>query len=464
MSTRIDAATILRFKSYADNVKHGGNGNGYVDGDEIEVFNKKCKTAGLTNVDEVISDYNENRTEKEAYFDSKHAKSNSNVENAVISALSDNTYLRTNDKSIKTATTIKNGIKQADNARHWWNPLSWFNNEEEILNPVLLINSDNVLDIINDDEVVSKIGEADEDDNIRKTAINQVLSSLLQAAQERKIDISNILIDYDGSYLTGRDIKGIQIGTEINDNETLSAVISAARKQIENGKKTVNGDNNNTVGMLEIAAKRIDARDNGNGYIDTVAETEEFKQFAASHGFDVDTILEQIRDNEANGVENTTLAQQTIYNIFDPEQKAAYEKQLANSAKNVSRAFADGLMNDDEKLLTEAATDVSSDSVMQVLNDNPNLVQGLVDQYDYTLMFWKDDSYQNYTTPILSALYDYAKENGIEIDDIVIETSEGKFVTGGAIADAKACSDATDADNVAKVVKALHDRIKKSQV
>lgn len=462
MSINVNAVKILQFKAYADNVKHGGNNNGYVDGDEEKVFRKKCKTAGIDNIDEIMENYTENRVKKEAEFDLNKTMPNASVETAVIAALSDDTILRTNSKSIKTAQTIKAGIKEADGAKNWWNPLSWFNNEAEILGSTAFINSSNVLDVITDDEVIEKIGTADEDDDIRQTAINQLLSSVLQAAEERKIDVSNIIIDYNGTYITGRDIEGIQIGTKISDEETLTAVINEVRKQINSDKETVNGSNNEKTEMLTIAARRIDARGNGNGYIDTADETKEFKQFAASHGYDIDTILEQIRDNEENGVENTTLAQQTIYNIFDPEQKADYESKVNGLALNISKSFKDGLENDDEELLTEAARAISSNEIMQVLHDNPKLVDELVNNYDYNWvrnLFGKDDDYQNYTTPILKALCDYAIENGIEIDDIVL-INEDKYIVGGKVLGAKTGTDATDSDNVAKVVSALHIRIK----
>ena len=465
MSTKVSAVKIMQFKAYADNVKHGGNNNGYVDGAEIKVFEKKCKTAGIDNINEIMEAYNENKVQREAEFDANKIQANSSIETAVIAALADSTVLRDNTKNIKTAVSIKEGIKNADNARNWWNPFSWFNNEEEILNSTANINSKNVLEVIEDTEVIDKIGNADEDYNIRNTAINQVISSLIEAANERKIDISNLVIENDGKFLTGRDIKDLEFGTEISDNETFTTVINAIKAQIKNGQKTINGENNNKVEMLTMAAKRIDAQGNGNGYIDTVDEIKAFKQFSAQKGYDVDTILEQIRDNEENGVENTTLAQQTIYNIFDPEQKAAYEKLIADESKNVSREYKDGLANDNEELLTKAASEITSDNVMQVLNDNKGLVDGLVNEYDFNWvrnLFGNEDRYQNYTTPILKALCDYAIENGIEIDDIVM-VSDDKYVVGGAVAGAEAGKDATDADNVVKVVQALQARINKEQ-
>lgn len=96
---------------------------------------------------------------------------------------------------------------------------------------------------------------------------------------------------------------------------------------------------------------------------------------------------------------------------------------------------------------------------MEVLNENPELVEKLVDEYDF---FWtalfRDDRYQNYTTPILKAVIANAQENGINIDDIVMVNGD-KYIVGGQVDGAEVGEDATDADNVAKVVKAIQVRI-----
>jgi hypothetical protein len=102
---------------------------------------------------------------------------------------------------------------------------------------------------------------------------------------------------------------------------------------------------------------------------------------------------------------------------------------------------------------------VNSENVMQVLNDNPELIDNLVDNYNF---FWthlfRDDRYQNYTTPILDAVIQAASENGVNIDDIVMKNGD-KYIVGGGVSGAEVGKDATDAANVAKVIKAIQERI-----
>ena len=74
MATNIQK--VKQFAVYVDKTKNGGNGNGYVDGDEVSVFQKKCKTAGIKDVDKILEDYNNNRVQYESEYDKNGTKSN----------------------------------------------------------------------------------------------------------------------------------------------------------------------------------------------------------------------------------------------------------------------------------------------------------------------------------------------------------------------------------------------------
>ena len=437
MATNIQK--VKQFAVYVDKTKNGGNGNGYVDGDEVSVFQKKCKTAGIKDVDKILEDYNNNRVQYESEYDKNGTKSNSSIETAVISAFNSNSILRTNDKSNNTASTIKEGIKSYDKG-FWASIVAWWNDDEELLDYSNMVDENNVLDVVDDNEVVSQIVDAD--DEVRESAGSQVVESLIQAAADRQIDVSNIVTEKDGKYVVGRDVAGAEFGSEITDEDNLANVISALKNAIKQGQNTVNGEDNNKEQMLNMWAKKIDSEEfggNNNGYIDTPEEIAQLKQIASRYGYDIDTVLEEIRDNETNGVENTTKMQKTIFNIFDPEQRAAQEAEDASQSKDTSKALSDGLENDNQEL---------------------------VEKYDYNWLrnlFGKEDDYQNYTNPILESLYEYAQENGIEVDDIVVKSGKG-FMVGSKVNDVKVGSDATDADNVSAVVNALKDRIKSEQV
>lgn len=463
MSSKIQQ--VKQFAVYVDKTKNGGNGNKFVDGSEIDIFKKKCKTIGIDNVDKIMEDYNNNRVTMESDYEAKGTLSNSSVETAVISAMTENTSLKVNDKAGKNASTIKEGMKASDDDWHWYNPLSWFNDTKELLNFSGMIDENNVLEVVNDDEILEKVVNAS--DETRENAGSQIISSLVAAAEAKQIDVSNIILEEDGKYLAGRDVEDVEFGSDATSSDNFVKVAAALRDAIKVGQNNAAGNDSNKIGMLTVLAAKIDSEEfggNGNGYIDTEEEIEQFKQAAAKHGYDVNTVLEQIRDNDTNGVENTTDLQKTVFNIFDPEQRAARDAKEAGDAKNVSKAYKDGLANDNEELLAAAAGNVNSENVMQVLNDNPDLVSKLADKYDHNwfMNLFVDDTYQNYTSPILAALYQCAQDNGIEVDDIIMMSGD-KLIVGAAVDGVKVGEDASDSDNVAKVVKALQDRINKEQ-
>ena len=461
----IDVNQVKQFAIYVDKKVNGGNGNGYVDGSEVSEFKKKIKTVDRSiDVDSIFNTYKNDKVSAEAGYDKDNSEATT-VEDAIIAALNPNSALNNQPESKNQATTIIAGLKDADAQSHWYNPVSWFNDNEEVLNFTGMITKDNVLDVIEDEEALDKI--VDSEDEVREQAGIQIIDALVAAAAERKIDVSNIVFkNEEGKYVVGRDVKdgddNVEFGSDALDEDSIKAVITALKAEIEQGKETATGNDSDKDAVLTMLAKRIDADTsnggNNNGYIDSAAEVAAFKQAAATQGYDIGTVLEEIRANEADGVENTTGLQKTVANIFDPTQRAEKQKAIENQAKDTAKAFKDGIENDNEDLIKTATSMLNSDNVMEVLNENPELVEKLVDEYDYFWMFWKDDSYQNYTTPILKAVIENAKENGINIDDIVMVNGD-KYLVGGNVDGAKVGKDATDADNVAKVIKAIQDRI-----
>ncbi|MBO6273432.1 hypothetical protein J6O48_11725 [bacterium] len=498
--TTVNAAQIKKFVREVDAKRKGGNGNGIVDGSEIELFTKKCKTAGLDNIDEIMDSYNKNRTQKEAEFEANGTTAESSVEAAVIAALTENTALRSNPNAKNSAATVKDTIKNSDDNFGWWNPLSWFNtngdfdlfdpdtwlnDETELLGATKFVNSKNVLDVVADNAVLEKIEDADP--TVKTQASNQVVDALVKAANEAQVDVSDIVKIENGRYVVGRSIDA-EYGSPIENSFT--EVVNALSQRVNEAKDALNGRGSKEQ-MLTIAAKKIDAEGNGNGYIDTDDEKEAFKQFAAEKGYDVDAILEEIRDNEANGVENTTNAQKVIFNIFDPEQRAAIQAAYEADDADIAKALADGIGegNDDafsyawpsevasffsnlfeggdvdwqdgnKDLLDKAIQNVNSDNVMTVLNKNPKLVERIMNKYSHNwfMNMFCDDKFDNYTNPILTALVEHAEENGIDVSDIVIVDENGNMMTG-ANSGVRAGKDATDEDYVEAVIKALQTRI-----
>lgn len=461
----LDVSQVKQFAVYVDKKVNGGNGNGYVDGNEISIFKKKIKTADRSvDVDSILSTYNSNKVTAEADYDNT-GNAPSTVEEAIIAAFNPNSALAKAETSSNQAVSITAGLKNADAQSHWYDPTSWWNDNKEVLNYSNLITKDNVLDVVNDEDALAKI--VDSEDKIRIQAGTQIIDALVQAASERHIDVSNIVFkNSDGKYLVGRDVKkgddNVEFGSDALSEKFIVAVINSLKAEIQKGQQVANGEDGDVESTLSMLADRIDADTsnggNNNGYIDTGKEVAAFKQAAAAHGFDIGRVLEEIRANDADGVENTTELQVVVANIFDKNKIAKNANKIENQAKDTSKAFQDGLENDNEELIKTATSMINSDNIMTVLNDNPGLVQKLVDKYDYTWLFWKKDSYQNYTTPILEAVIKAAQENGVNIDDIVIKSGD-KYIVGGNVAGAKAGESATDADSVAKVVEAIKDRL-----
>ena len=510
----IDAAQVRKFAVYVDSKRHGGNGNGVVDTpEEIEVFKKKCKTAGFDGVDDVMDTYNKDKYAKESEYESKGTKSDSSVETAVIAALDETSSLRKNDNASRNSETVKKAITNTDENSKWYNPttwfndngdavwynpISWFNDQDELENVAGLLNKDNAVEVLSNSDVVNHIAYADS--ATREIASNAAVKALIEAAEDKMIDISDVVFEKDGKYVAGRN-SGVEYGSPVENN--IAQIINAATKKINDESKTFAGETNNKEAMLTNMALRIDADGNGNGFIDTYEEKEAFKQFAATKGYDVDAILEEIADNEANGVENTTTAQQTIYNIFDPTQQARFEKLMENEADDVAKALSDGIGDGDNELwnkltkpwdavasfftglfegeevkttdgnkdlLDENIGRVNADNVMEVLEKSPNLVGKIMNKYSHNWyinyfagpFMSENDKYQPYTNQILAALIQRAEMDGINVDDIIL-LNEDKFIAGSA-SGCRVGSDASSEDNVEKVIDALQKRIKSEEL
>ena len=443
----VTAGQVRGFAAYVDSRRNGGNQNGYVDGGEIELFKKKCKTAGLDTIDEIIEGYQKNKYKKEAEYEANGTTGSSDVDAAVIAALTEKTGLKINEKASAEASTIIEGLKDESG---WWNNL--WGNDSDLKVYSDMIDKDNVLEVVSDDDAIDALDEGSDE------AKDSVILHLCTSAKEHGIDVSNLVLERDGELCVGRDVEDADFGERITEDSNFTAVVKALREALEEAKDTATGSGNKHE-MLTSMAERIDADGNGNGYIDTAEEVQAFKQFAASYDIDVDAILEEIRDNEANGVENTTEAQKTIFNIFDPNRKAEIDKKFDGNAADAAKALEVGLKEDDEELIKWGVSQINSDNIMQILENDPEIAEKLADEYDFTWKFWRRDSYQDYTTPILNALIQHANECGVAIDDIVTLSGD-ELIVGSAVEGADIGDDAYDSDNVGKVVKAIQERIK----
>ena len=542
MTSGVNAQRILQFARYADAIDNGGNGNGYVDTTtEKDLFYQKCRTAGFDDMDKIMDDYNSNRLNNELKYESDKTTSDSSLQTAVISALSDNTALRSNDANQKTASTIKAGSQNADNNTNLargttgaaavgaiigscfgfplgtiiggaiggfigylaesantngdfrlTDPDTWGNNERQILEMTDLINKDNVMDVVSDGATMQKYENADK--NVRAEISDRIITSLVQLAREKQVDISSVIANVNGQYVVGRGVSGVEFGQPISEH--LSQVVNTIKSKINASTDAMHGRGSDQHYMLTQIAKRIDATmGNGNGYIDRgSAEEEELKRFATDHGIDIDDIQSKIQDRTDNGLEVTDSMQKTVYNIFDPEQKEAARQLIENERANIAAAMSAGIGKGDDEdynaigqffggirnsvvgffegneikyedgnkaLLDATISNVNGRNVVQILDSDPQLVDKIMNKYSHCWaknQTMTDDKYQRYTNQILGALMQAARMNGINIDDIVIENN-GKLYAGSA-SNVRAGSSAIDEFNVAQVIKTLHARVK----
>lgn len=436
----IDVKQIKQFAAYVDKKANGGNGNGYVDGSEISIFKSKVKTVDRElDIDSILDTYNKNKVTEEANYD-KNAQKPATVEEAIIAAFNPKSALNKAEAAENQAKTITEGIK----------------NNDKFSNSTDLITKDNVLDVVANEEALKKI--VDSKDSVRKDAGTKIIDALVEAASERQVDVSHIVFKNDkGEYVVGRDVKNgendVPYGSSAFDKSNMTAVINALKAEIEKGKETAVGNNEDKDAVLTMLAKRIDADStvggNKNGFIDTAKEISAFKQAAATHGFDINAVLQEIRDNEADGVENTTNLQKTVFNIFDPTQKAEKEKEVENKAKDLAKSFKDGAAFKNNETLKASIDMLSSENIMIVLNEYPDLVSKAVSKSE------------NHATKILDAIIAFANENGINVDDLVMKSND-KYIAGGNVEGVIPGSVATTLLNSTKVVKAIQDRINES--
>lgn len=467
----ITAAQIKQFVIQVDARRNGGNANGYVDGSEIDLFNRKVKTADRSvDVQDIMDNYGKNKYKMEAEYEANGTTSSSAVQEAVIAALTEKTALRSNDKAQNSQTIIE-GLKSESG---WFDDL--IGNNEELAEYANKMNVDNIMGVIADDEAIDGLNESSDETQI------QTIKLLLDAAKAQGIDVSNIVMVRDGKLCVGRDVPNGNAGEEIvatrnawewitGEDSNFTSVVKELRTAITEGKKTLNGEGDKHE-MLTLMSRKIDNDGNGNGYIDTPEETQAFKQFAASHGIDVDTILEQIRDNNTNGLENTTAEQKTIYNIFDPEQKEAYKKMIegqnADIAAIMNRGF--GSINPaiirpfswDSDVVKDAASMINSDNVMEVIEKCPEMADILDNRVDWS---FQKGNYNEVLNTVIDSLIKRAQEEGIEIGDIVEDLGNDYAHPGQLFCEKEAKNDGYieawwDSDDKAEIIKKLTERIK----
>ena len=339
---------------------------------------------------------------------------------------------------------------------------------ENLIAVSIMINKDNVLKIVADEESLDNIVDSYSD--VRIQCGKQIIESLLELADEKQVDVSNIVFkDEKGNYCVGRDVKDgdddVEYGSDALDSKSnLRAVIRELKAAIDNAKDIAAGNGSDVGALLTMLEKRIDADTsnggNNSGYIDVAEEITAFKQAVFAHGYDIRTVLEQIRDSESAGVGNSTELQNIVANIFAPEQKAAHQKAEADKAKDSVKALAVSFKNHfcDKEFYKESVPMLNSENIREVLNENPYLISNISLSMSHCYEDIEDirERGADYTTPVLNAVVECAQQNGINIEDLVLVNSD-KYIVVSNLPRVSAGSDATDVcfGDARRVVEAI---------
>jgi len=464
MSNQVDQIKYIQMTArWVDRTANGGNHDGSVDGNEVSIFVEKLKSAGINDSQKIIDDYNNNKLSSEAKFYLNNVRSDSNVQAAIVASINKTSYLHENKQGDDSYKKITSGIEKSLSGS--WGFWGLGVDGEELKKNMGLINKNNVLKVLTKDtklinNFVSKAKNADID-----SYGSTIISALLQAAAERQIDVSNIIVasSKQPKFAVGRDIKSgsVKFGDSATTESALPLVVNALVKAINAGKKlAVVPDSQKKVDkktLLSSLADKADATNNngnGNGKVDG-DEVTEFKKLAANVGVDINAILDSVR-TKSEKKEVLTADEQFVKGIFTTNErkvKLADSNIAMNSAKGVQVGINDG--NGD--LIGTYIQTVNKDTVLTFLDEinKNNGYKGKIGHklYESTKGFFGGDNSQQYTAKIVGALIDYAKKNEVDVADIAKKNSDASYLTpdGG---------NALDPNRVDGIITKLRSRIK----
>ena len=316
------------------------------------------------------------------------------------------------------------------------------------------INKDNVMEVLNtkydekSDETMIQAIIGDTSGDTRKNLLKHILESLIQAADAKQIDVSDIVVaDEKGNYTVGTGVKDLEFGSDALDSDSFEKIANAIKDRINNSLEMVTDETKakeDPKAAMTLLARQADAAGDQNGYLNG-DEIGKFKAACNQIGISVNGIIEEINNKEENDAELSD-QEKLVQSLFDSNssliESSNNQRVLEQTRAMISKAIAEG---DDETLNKYFNSEVlTKDNVTEVIKDFDDLGTKLYDEFD-------DDDAREYLKVIVTALYAKAEDENIDVSDIIRPSGE-EFVTPDG-------EDALDSEYVNEVIKSLRSII-----
>ena len=444
---KVDSKLI---QNIAKKVDKEGNNNKVIDGNELSIFVDKLEANGVSDAKQVIDSYDVNKLFYENIFAKKGSKSTDSYQNAIIASINDKSALNANTKTRNDAKMIIDGVKDAVDG--WFFGLG--TDDKKLKQMVNSINKDNVMEVLNtkydekSDETMIQAIIGDTSGDTRKNLLKHILESLIQAADAKQIDVSDIVVaDEKGNYTVGTGVKDLEFGSDALDSDSFEKIANAIKDRINNSLEMVTDETKakeDPKAAMTLLARQADAAGDQNGYLNG-DEIGKFKAACNQIGISVNGIIEEINNKEENDAE-LSAQEKLVQSLFDSNssliESSNNQRVLEQTRAMISKAIAEG---DDETLNKYFNSEVlTKDNVTEVIKDFDDLGTKLYDEFD-------DDDAREYLKVIVTALYAKAEDENIDVSDIIRPSGE-EFVTPDG-------EDALDSEYVNEVIKSLRSII-----
>ena len=445
---KIDSKLI---QDIAKKVDKEGNNNKVVDGNEVSIFVDRLEAQGVSNAQQIIDSYNVNQLYYENIFTKKGTKSNDTPENAIIASINDKSVLNSNTKTRNDVNMIIDGVKKAVDPWMFW----WGTDEKKLKQMVNSINKDNVVELLNtkyeedsDNTMIQDI-IGDTSGDFQDELLKHILEALIQAADAKQIDISDIVVSTEkGQYTVGAGVKDLEFGSDAIDSDNFEKIVNAIKDRINNSLALVTDENKaeeDPQAAMMLLARQADAAGDQNGYLNG-DEIGKFKAACNQIGISVNGMIETINEKTDKNAELSD-QEEFLQKLFDSKsniiETANKQRVLEQTNATIAKAIEEG----DEETLNKYFNKetLTKDNVISVIKDYENIGTDLYDEFS-------DDEAREYAKVIITALYAKAEDENIDVTDIVRPSGE-EFVTPEG-------EDALDSEYVNEVINDLKSKIK----
>lgn len=414
----------------AKKIDKAGNNNNVIDGNEVSIFVDELKGKGVSDAQQIINSYETNKLYYENRFTVKNLTYKDNYKNAIMAQLNANSALNKNYKARNDVQMVINGIKKAVDPYKFW----WGTDEEKLKANVGMINKDNVINILNakynDDETMIQAIDGDVDGKVQEDAFKTILEALIAAADEKQIDITDIVIKDEKGYKAGSAIEDVEFGSDALSSANFEKIANAIKDRINSSLESVTNPDKakeDPKAAMLLLAKQADSAVNGgdeNGYING-EEIVKFKAACARIGISINGIISSIykkTENKGELSEN----EKTVKTLFDKNTNIASTMQAESLLRYQKNVIKKAIKDKDEGELKEylSPEKVTSENVMALLKDFENIGTEIHKAFS-------DDDAEEFVKVIITALYNKADEENIDVADIIRPAGDIFLTTNG---------------------------------